>query len=96
MSGSRYRALLWSCLLHHPIQMSYSALTCAHDRSPPRRGHWWLPRRLRQIRQRFTPAGRELYDSRMQRPVARLLFALPLPVGAMGVIIGVVLLVSEG
>jgi hypothetical protein len=58
-------------------------------------GHWWLPRRLSQVRQRFTPAGRELYDSRMQRPVTRLLFALPLPVGAMGVIVGVVLLVSE-
>jgi hypothetical protein len=59
-------------------------------------GHWWLPRRLRRVRQRFTPAARELYDSRMQRPVARLLFALPLPVGTVGVIVGVVLLVSEG
>jgi hypothetical protein len=59
-------------------------------------GHWWLPRRLRQIRGRLTPAGQDLYDSRMQRPVARLLFALPLPVGGVGVIIGMVFLVSEG
>lgn len=59
-------------------------------------GHWWLPRRLRQVRQRFTPAGRELYDSRMQRPAARLLFRLPLPVGVVGVIIGAVFLVTEG
>jgi hypothetical protein len=59
-------------------------------------GHWWLPRRLRQVRQRFTPAGCELFDSRMQRPVARLLFALPLPVGAMAMIVGVVFLVAEG
>jgi hypothetical protein len=59
-------------------------------------GHWWLPRRLRQIRQRFSPAGRDLYDSRMQRPVARLFFRLPLPVGTTCVIIGVVLLVTEG
>jgi hypothetical protein len=58
-------------------------------------GHWWLPRRLRRIRQGFSPAGRDLYDSRMQRPVARLFFALPLPVGTMAVIIGVVFLVSE-
>jgi hypothetical protein len=58
-------------------------------------GHWWLPRRLRRVRELFSPAGRELYDSRMQRPAARLLFRLPLPVGAMGVIIGVVLLVGE-
>ena len=57
-------------------------------------GHWWLPRRLRQVRQRFTPAGRELYDSRMQRPAARLLFALPLPVGTIAVIIGVVFLLT--
>ncbi len=57
-------------------------------------GHWWLPRRLKQIRRRFSPAGRELYDSRMQRPVARLLFALPLPVGVVGVIVGVVFLLS--
>jgi hypothetical protein len=59
-------------------------------------GHWLLPRRLRRVRQRFSPAGRDLYDSRMQRPTARLLFQLPLPVGTMGVIVGVVLLVGEG
>jgi hypothetical protein len=58
-------------------------------------GHWWLPRRLRQIRQRFSPAGRELYDSRMQRPVTRLLFRLPLPAGTMAVIVGVVFLLTE-
>ncbi len=58
-------------------------------------GHWLLPRRLRQVRQRFTPAGRELYDNRMQRPVARLFFALPLPVGVVGVIVGVVFLLTE-
>jgi hypothetical protein len=58
-------------------------------------GHWLLPRRLRRVRQRFSPAGRELYDSRMQRPAARLFFALPLPVGAMTVIIGVVFLLTE-
>jgi hypothetical protein len=58
-------------------------------------GHWWLPRRLRRIRQRFTRAGRELYDSRMRRPAARLLFRLPLPVGTIAVIIGVVLLLTE-
>jgi hypothetical protein len=58
-------------------------------------GHWWLPRRLRQVRQRFTPAGRELYDSRTQRPVARFLFRLPLPVGTVAVIVGVVLLFTE-
>jgi hypothetical protein len=58
-------------------------------------GHWWLPRRLGQIRGRLTPAGRELYDSRMQRPVARLLFAMPLPVGTLAVIIGVVFLLAE-
>jgi hypothetical protein len=59
-------------------------------------GHWLLPRRLRRVRQRFSPAAQDLFDSRMQRPVARLLFRLPLPVGAMGVIVGVVLLVGEG
>jgi hypothetical protein len=58
-------------------------------------GHWWLPRRLRQIRRRLTPAGQDLYDSRMQRPVARLLFRLPLPVGTTAVIIGVIFLVTE-
>ena len=58
-------------------------------------GHWWLPRRLRQIRRRFSPAARDLYDSRMQRPVARLFFALPLPVGTMAVIIGAVFLLTE-
>jgi ABC-type spermidine/putrescine transport system permease subunit II len=58
-------------------------------------GHWLLPRRLRQVRQRFSPAARELYDSRMQRPVARLFFRLPLPVGAMAVIIGAVFLLTE-
>jgi hypothetical protein len=58
-------------------------------------GHWWLPRRLGQIRERLTPAGQDLYDSRMQRPVARLLFALPLPVGALAVIIGMVFLLTE-
>jgi hypothetical protein len=59
-------------------------------------GHWWLPRRLRRVRQLFSPAARDLYDSRMQRPVAWLLFRLPLPVGAVAVIIGVVFLLSEG
>jgi hypothetical protein len=49
-------------------------------------GHWLLPRRLRQIRQRFTPAGRELYDSRMQHPAARLMLAI---------LIGVVFLLNE-
>lgn len=58
-------------------------------------GHWWLPRRLRQVRRRFTPAGRELYDSRMQRPVARLFFRLPLPAGTIAVITGIVLLLTE-
>jgi ABC-type spermidine/putrescine transport system permease subunit II len=58
-------------------------------------GHWWLPRRLRQIRQRLTPAARDLYDSRMQRPVARLFFRLPLPVGTITVIVGVVFLLTE-
>jgi hypothetical protein len=58
-------------------------------------GHWWLPRRLREVRRRFSPAARDLYDSRMQRPITRLLFRLPLPVGTMGVIIGVVFLLSE-
>jgi len=58
-------------------------------------GHWLLPRRLRQVRQRFSPAARDLYDSRMQRPVARLFFALPLPVGTISVIIGVVFLLTE-
>jgi hypothetical protein len=58
-------------------------------------GHWLLPRRLKRIRQRFSPAARELYDSRMQRPVARLLFRLPLPVGTMAVIIGAVFLLAE-
>lgn len=45
--------------------------------------------------ERFTPAARELYDSRMQRPVARLFFALPLPVGMIAVIIGMVFLLTE-
>jgi len=58
-------------------------------------GHWLLPRRLRRVRQRFSPAGRELYDSRMQRPAARLLFALPLPVGTIAVMIGAVFLLTE-
>jgi hypothetical protein len=58
-------------------------------------GRWLLPRRLRRVRQRFSPAGRELYDSRMQRPVARFFFALPLPVGTMAVIIGAVFLLAE-
>jgi hypothetical protein len=59
-------------------------------------GYWWLPRRLRRIRQGFSPAGRDLYDSRMQRPVARLFFRLPLPVGTIAVIIGAVFLLTEG
>jgi hypothetical protein len=58
-------------------------------------GHWLLPRRMRQIRQSFSPAGRELYDSRMQRPVARLMFRLPLPVGTFAVLVGVVFLLTE-
>jgi hypothetical protein len=58
-------------------------------------GHWWLPRRLRQVRLRLTPAARELYDNRMQRPVARLFFRLPLPVGTMAVIIGIVFMLTE-
>ena len=58
-------------------------------------GHWLLPRRLRRVRQLFSPAARDLFDSRMQRPVARLLFALPLPVGTMAVIVGVVFLLTE-
>ena len=58
-------------------------------------GHWLLPRRLRRIRQGFSPAARELYESRMQRPVARLFFALPLPAGTVAVIVGVVFLLSE-
>jgi hypothetical protein len=58
-------------------------------------GHWWLPRRLRRVRQLFSPVGRELYDSRMQRPVTRLFFALPLPVGTMCVIVGAVFLLTE-
>lgn len=58
-------------------------------------GHWLLPRRLRWVRQRFSPVARDLFDGRMQRPVARLFFALPLPVGAIAVIIGVVFLLTE-
>jgi ABC-type spermidine/putrescine transport system permease subunit II len=58
-------------------------------------GHWLLPRRLRRVRQRFSPAARDLYDSRMQRPVARLFVALPLPVGTIAVIIGAVFLLTE-
>ena len=58
-------------------------------------GHWWLPRRLTQIRRRLTPAGQDLHDSRMQRPVARLFFRLPLPVGTIGVIIGMIFLLTE-
>jgi hypothetical protein len=53
-------------------------------------GYWWLPRRLRWVRQRVTPAARDLYDSRMKRPGARLFFALPFPAGMFAVIIGVV------
>jgi hypothetical protein len=58
-------------------------------------GHWWLPRRLRQGRGRLTPAGQDLYDSRMQRPVVRFFFRLPLPVGTMAMIVGVVFLLAE-
>jgi len=59
-------------------------------------GHWWLPRRLRRVRQLFSPAARDLFDSRMQRPMARLLFRLPLPVGTIAVIVGMVFLLTEG
>ena len=59
-------------------------------------GHWMLPRRLRRVRQLLAPAARDLYDSRMQRPVARLFFALPLPVGTIAVIIGAVFLLTAG
>ena len=58
-------------------------------------GHWLLPRRLRRARLLLSPAARDLYDSRLQRPVARLFFALPLPVGTIAVIIGVVFLLTE-
>lgn len=58
-------------------------------------GKWLLPRQLQNARSKMSKAGQEHFDDRLQRPLARRLFALTGVMGSLLIVIGVVFLLTE-
>jgi hypothetical protein len=58
-------------------------------------GHWWVPRQLRQVRERATPQGLKRYDRLMTPAAMSRLRRTSVIAGGMTVLIGVVYLIME-